>query len=138
MEKRPVVDDLPRHVLIDLLHPTPPQKMYITINLVNRRGKKRSDAMELAHPVASLDILHGDELLGLLMAHQLRHPEVPRADVPHHLVLLHPPFPPSAPPIASPLRASRYRSKRAKLVSSFRQQQPRRTIYHVSNTDMWR
>jgi hypothetical protein len=35
------------------------------------------------------DVLHGDELLGLLVPHQARHPEVAGADVLEQLVLVH-------------------------------------------------
>lgn len=36
-----------------------------------------------------LDVLHGDELFGLFVAHKPGHPEVPRPYFLHQLVLLH-------------------------------------------------
>ena len=53
-------------------------------------------------PVAALDELDGDEPSGLAVAHQPRHPEVARPDVPNRLVLVHDAHPaptPRRPPV---------------------------------------
>ena len=41
------------------------------------RGNFERSGHEIPNLVASLDVLHGDELLGLLVPHQPRHPKVP-------------------------------------------------------------
>jgi hypothetical protein len=53
-------------------------------------GKATKHRSRQTNPVAAVDALDGDELAGLAVAHEARHPEVARPDVPHRLVLVHP------------------------------------------------
>ena len=52
-------------------------------------------------PVAALDELDGDAPSGLAVAHQPRHPEVARPDVPNSLVLVHDAHPVRRPPVSA-------------------------------------
>lgn len=83
MTKRPMIDYLPRHILIDL-----------QTNPSSNDTKKKSNQMTISIPtnlMTSLDVLHGDEFFGGFIAHQSRHGEIPGPNIPHQLVLLHHP-----------------------------------------------
>jgi hypothetical protein len=91
--QRAVVDDLPRHILVDL------QAQTSDSHVSKRPGSHANPSRELVGTrfhqsrapdlLAPGDVLHGDQLLGLLVPHEPRHAEVAGADVLQQLVLLH-------------------------------------------------
>lgn len=99
-----MVDDLAVHILVDLrgrkkrtrsaqqLKSEPPIQ---TLDKPTRPKpfESKEQRSQGSDPVASFDELDGDEFSGLAVAHQPRHPEVARPDVPNSLVLVHDPDP---------------------------------------------
>ncbi|RWV84421.1 hypothetical protein GW17_00053861 [Ensete ventricosum] len=91
MAQRPLVDYLPRNVLVDLRH-------HSAIRRFDRNHTGRRKRKQRSNLGASGDVLHGNKLARVLVPHQPRDPKVARPDVPHHLVPLHhPPTPPNPP-----------------------------------------